>query len=802
MKHQTIIDRMMLEEKVALCSGADFFRTKAFEKYDIPSIWMADGPHGLRKQLAVADHLGVNQSVPATCFPTASLSACSWDRGLLREMGAAIGEEALQEGVSIVLGPGANIKRNPLCGRNFEYFSEDPFLAGEMAASWIEGIQSQGVGASLKHFAANNQEAERMSSDSIVDERALREIYLTAFEKAVKQSKPATVMCAYNKLNGVYCSDNRILLRDILRDEWGFTGVVVTDWGAMNDRVKAFEAGTDLEMPGSKGCLDQEVIQAVRSGALSEAHINESVDRLLEMIFTAQAARQSGYRYDAATHHLLAKKIAAHSAVLLKNEDNTLPIQKGQKIALIGALAEDPRYQGTGSSHINPIRLSSPVEGFEAAGFDFAYYPGYTLKGSAGLALLEEAAAGAKECDIAVVFAGLPEEYESEGFDRESLAMPASHNALIEGVAAANPNTVVVLVGGAPVEMAWISRVKAVLNVYLAGQAGGQAVVELLAGIANPSGKLAETYPLCYEDVPSAGSFETGGKQAQYREGIYIGYRYYDSARKTVLFPFGHGLSYTTFEYSDLELSAKELGAPYELEGLLTVKNTGERDGAEVVQVYVGSLQPSVYQPEKELKAFAKVYLLAGETQQVRFILDARAFAVYDPDDRCWVVPGGMYQIMVGASSRDIRLQTEVRVEGTLPGSAARQIAGWYHEPQGNVSQTDFETLLGKKIAPVRAPVKGEYTLDCSFEDMRGSFIIRQFIKVIERTIAKGFGAVDYSNPTFKMMVANAINNPLRSISLVSPDSMPRHITQGFVHLANGRFVQGIVSMLRKPKKK
>jgi len=507
MKYQSIIDQMTLEEKVALCSGADAFSTKAFEKYGIPSVWMADGPHGLRKQVEVADYLGINNSLPATCFPTASLSACSWDRDLLREMGAAIGEEALQEGVSIVLGPGANIKRNPLCGRNFEYFSEDPFLAGEMAASWIEGIQSQGIGASLKHFAANNQETERMSSDSMVDERALREIYLPAFERAVRQAKPATVMCAYNKLNGVYCSDNRTLLRDILRDEWGFGGVVVTDWGAMNDRVKAFEAGTDLEMPGSNGCLDEEVIEAVRGRALSEMRINESVDRLLDLIFQAAAKRKPNYRYNPEQHHLLAKKIAAQSAVLLKNESNILPIREGQKIALIGALAAEPRYQGTGSSHIHPTRLSSPVEGFKEVGFDFSYYPGYALKGATDPVLLGEAAAGAQGCDVAVIFAGLPDAYESEGFDRENLAMPASHNALIERVAAANPNTVVVLVGGAPVEMPWLPNVKAVLNLYLAGQAGGLAAAELLAGITNPCGKLAETYPL---RVVGSGPIERG----------------------------------------------------------------------------------------------------------------------------------------------------------------------------------------------------------------------------------------------------------------------------------------------------
>ena len=801
MKYQAIIDQMTLEEKVALCSGADFFSTKAFEKYGIPSISMADGPHGLRKQVASADHLGLNQSVPATSFPTASLSACSWDRDLLFEMGAAIGEEALQEGVSIVLGPGVNIKRNPLCGRNFEYFSEDPYLAGEMAACWIAGLQSKGVGASLKHFAANSQENERMSSDSLVDERTLREIYLLAFEKAAKQARPATVMSAYNKLNGTYCSDNPLLLRDILRNEWGYQGLVVTDWGATNDRVKGFAAGLDLEMPGSLGCFDSEVIAAVRSGQLHEGRLNESVDRLLEMIFTAAENRQAGYRYNAEAHHRLAKKIAVNSAVLLKNEGGILPIAPGKTIALIGALAKEPRYQGAGSSHINPTQLSNTSEGFAEVGLTATFYPGYPLKGSLDEALIVEALTGAKNADIAVVFAGLPEAYESEGFDREGLAMPESHNALIARVAETNPNTVVVLVGGAPVEMAWLSNVKAVLNLYLAGQASGQAAAELLVGMANPSGKLAESYPLHYEDVPSAGCYETGGKQAQYREGLYVGYRYYDTARKDVLFPFGHGLSYTRFAYQDLTLSHAELDAPYELKLSLKVTNTGPVEGAEVVQVYVRSVEPVVFRPEKELKAFAKVFLKPGETQQVSMTLDARSFAIYDTVICDWVVPGGVYQILVGASSRDIRLQADVNVHGQPVPSATRATPRWYVELNGKPTKADFEALLCHTIEPVTAPRKGAYTLECSFQDMAsGSWIIRQVIKGIEGTIGKSVGGIDYSNPTFRLMMAGATGTPLKNLSLVSPDRMPQHITTGLMHLANGRILKGLFAMMKKPK--
>mgnify|MGYP001039294592 CR=1 FL=1 len=799
LKHQDIINRMALEDKVAFCSGATFFATKAFERYGIPVITMVDGPHGLRKQVETADQLGVNESVPATCFPTASLSACSWDPALLREMAAAIGEEALQEGVAVVLGPGANLKRNPLCGRNFEYFSEDPYLAGEMAVAWIEGLQSSGVGASLKHFAANNQETQRMTSDSLVDARTLHELYLPAFEAAVRRARPATVMAAYNKLNGTYCSDHAALLRDILREAWGFQGVVLTDWGGLNDRVKAFEAGLDLEMPTSNGYFDATVLAAIRSGALSEARLDESVDRLLDLVLTAAANARPGYRYDAGAHHQLARRVAAESAVLLTNWGNVLPLAQGQRIALIGALAREPRYQGAGSSHITPTQLSSIVDGFDAHGLDYTYYPGYPLQGDPDPALLAEAVAGAAQHDVAVIVAGLPEVCESETFDRTSLAMPAGHTAVIEQVAAANPNTIVVLVGGAPVEMPWLTTVKAVLNLYLAGQAGGLAAADLLTGAVNPSGKLAESYPVRYADVPSAGFYETGGRQAQYREAIYVGYRYYDKAGMPVLFPFGHGLSYTSFEYRDLALSTRELAAPHTLRVSATIANTGQVDGAEVVQLYVAPPQPA-FRPALELRAFEKIHLKAGEARPVSFTLDARAFATYDTGTGGWVVPGGVYTVALGASSRDLRMWDEVTVTGQPAGVPTREAPPWYIDPTGNLTQEDFEGLLGRKIEPPQAPRKGEYTLDCTFEDMQSSFIIRQIVKAIERSVAKRFGGVDYSDPTFRLVMTSTKTTPLRRLTQLSPDSMPPHVTQGMVHLANGRLLRGLISMLRKPR--
>jgi beta-glucosidase len=801
MKNRAIIDRMTLEEKVAFCSGADFQSTRTIERHGIPPITMVDGPHGIRRQEASADHLGINKSVPSTCFPAACLAACSWDRDLLREMGAAIGEEARQEGVSVVLGPGLNIKRNPLCGRNFEYFSEDPFLAGELAASWIEGIQEKGIGACPKHFAANNQENERMCSNSLVDERTLREIYLPAFEKAVTRARPATLMCAYGRVNGVFCSDNAALLRRILREEWGFAGVIVTDWGAMNDRVMAFKAGLDLEMPGSRGFFDEEVIDAVRGGRLPEERLDECVDRLLELARAAAAHRRPDYRCDVEHHHELAGRIAASSAVLLKNVGNILPISRGTRVALIGALARDPRYQGAGSSHVNPTRLSSVIDGFDALGLEYDYFPGYALRGSMEDALQADAVSGARRCDIAVLVAGLPEEYESEGFDRAGMAMPDSHNALIAHVAEANPNTVVVLVGGAPVEMPWLPGVKAVLNIYLAGQAVGRAVAELLAGVVNPSGKLAESYPVRYADVPSAGFYGAGGKQAQYREAIYVGYRYYDKVSKAVLFPFGHGLSYTRFAYEDLVVSTTELQTPYELRVSANVRNTGDADGAETVQVYVGDPQQPAFRPEKELKDFVKVFLKAGETRGVSFTLNARSFAIYDPKVNDWTVPGGVYSILLGASSRDIRLRRDVHVHG-LPVSPARQsVPSWYVAPAGEVTQADFESLLGEKIEPVEARRKGEYTLECSFQDMKESFIVRRITKAIERTVGRSYGGVDYGNPAFRMVMATTTSTPLRNLSQLSPDAMPIHITTGIVHLANGRYLKGLISLAGKPRR-
>lgn len=663
------LKQLTLEEKAGLCSGLDFWHTKAVERLGIPSLMVADGPHGLRKQRATGDHLGMYASEPATCFPTAAGLAASWNRDLLRQVGEALGKECRDQGISVLLGPGANIKRSPLCGRNFEYYSEDPYLTGEMAAAFIQGVQSQGVGTSLKHYAVNNQEHRRMSVDAIVDERTLREIYLAGFEGAVKQSQPWSVMCAYNKINGVYGSEHKELLTDILRDEWGFEGFVVSDWGAVNERVDGLKAGLDLEMPSSHGAGDRKIVEAVKNGELPEEVLDRAVRRMLAFVLkaTEQASEAAGCDYDA--HHRLARQAARETMVLLKNEGRLLPLQKSGTIAVLGQFAVEPRFQGGGSSRVNPYKTDIPLEEIKSLAeesADVLYARGYRLESDeVDETLLREAVETARKADVAVVFAGLPERYESEGFDRPHMAMPESHNRLIEEVAAVQPNTVVVLINGAPVEMPWIGKAKAVLEGYLGGQAFGGAAADLLFGEANPSGKLAETFPYKLSDNPSFLFFPGEGDRVEYREGLYVGYRYYDSKNVEPLFPFGHGLSYTTFEYGPPSVSKTRMRDVETVDVTITVKNAGDRAGKETVQLYVKDVESTVSRPEKELKAFAKIDLAPGETRDVTFTLDKRAFACYNPDIKDWHVESGAFELLIGSSSRDIRARVVVEVEST-----------------------------------------------------------------------------------------------------------------------------------------
>jgi len=660
-----IISQMTLEEKASLCSGLDMWNTKPIERLGIPSIMMTDGPHGLRKQAGP----GPFESIPATCFPTASCLACSWDRSLIERVGRAIGEECQAEGVSIILGPAVNIKRSPLCGRNFEYFSEDPYLSSELAKSHIIGVQSQGVGTSIKHFAANNQEHRRHSIDEIIDERTLREIYLASFENAVRFAQPWTVMSAYNKINGKYCSENEFILTKVLKEEWGHEGFVVSDWGAVDDRVSALIAGLELEMPSSYGINDKKIVEAVKSGKLPEEVLDRAVERLLRIIFKAIDNKKEGATYDKLAHHKLARDVAKECMVLLKNEDKILPLKKQGTIAIIGAFAKKPRIEGGGSSHVNPTMVDIPYDEIEKIVGNNArllYAQGYNPDSEEiDENLINEAKEIAKQSDVAIIFAGLPENYESEGYDRPHMRMPESHNRLIFEVAEVQKNTVVVLSTGSPVEMPWIDKVKGLFETYLAGQGEGNAIAELLFGIANPCGKLAETFPQKLSHNPSYLNFPGEGDRVEYREGIFVGYRYYDKKGIEPLFPFGYGLSYTTFEYTGISVDKKEINDNETITVTVKIKNTGDLPGKEIVQLYVRDVESSVIRPEKELKGFEKIELQPQEEKSVSFTLDKRAFAYYNVDIKDWYVETGEFEILVGSSSRDIRLKETIKVNST-----------------------------------------------------------------------------------------------------------------------------------------
>ena len=649
-----IVSEMTLEEKAGMCSGLDFWHLKEVEHLGIPKVMVSDGPHGLRKQDEKGDHLGINDSIKAVCFPPAVLSACSFDRGLMEEMGKAIGREAQANDVSVVLGPAVNIKRSPLCGRNFEYYSEDPYLAGEIAAAFVKGVQSQHVGTSIKHFAANNQEYRRMSSSSEVDEGTLREIYFPAFETAVKKAQPYTFMCSYNQINGTFASENKWLLTDVLRGEWGFKGYVMSDWGAVNDRVKGLEAGLELEMPASGGDNDAMIVKAVKDGALEEKILDQAVERILRIIFE-YADHRKPQEFTMEKDHEEAQHIAEESMVLLKNENHILPLKTSEKAAFIGGFARNPRFQGGGSSHINCFKTTNVLDSVPCDA-QVVYAEGFPAdRDFYDKALADEAVKAAAEADKAVIFAGLPESFESEGYDRSHMRLPECQNRLITEILKVQPNTVIVLHNGSPVEMPWLGEIKGLLETYLGGQAGGAAAANILYGKINPSGKLAETMPLKLSDNPSYLNFG-GGEKVEYREGIFVGYRYYDTKEMDVAFPFGYGLSYTTFAYSNLKLSMEN---PTEKDTVMVsadVTNTGKSAGKEVVQLYIRDLTGSAIRPEKELKGFEKVFLEPGETKTVTMELNKRSFAWYNTKLHDWFAASGDYEILVGASSRDIRL--------------------------------------------------------------------------------------------------------------------------------------------------
>ena len=662
-----LIAQMTLEEKAGLCSGADFWHTKAVERLGVPATMVSDGPHGLRKQDEEGDHLGINDSIKAVCFPAASATAASFDPEMIEKMGEALGDACQHEKLSVLLGPAVNIKRSPLCGRNFEYFSEDPYLTGVMATALIKGVQSRNVGTSIKHFALNNQEHRRMSSSSDCDERTIREIYFPAFEMAVKEAQPWTVMCSYNRINGVYASENPWLLTDVLRKEWGFEGYVMSDWGAVSKRPAGVAAGLDLEMPSSGGVNDRKIVEAVRAGTLDEKLVDLACERILNIVYRYVENAKPDTPWDKEAQHLQAADVAAECMVLLKNEGGILPLSKEDEIAFIGEFAEKPRFQGGGSSHINCFKTTGALEA--AKGLKVTYARGYDVAADdAPEAMIDEAVAAAKKAKVAVVFAGLPDSYESEGYDRTHMRMPASQNKLIEAVAEANPNTIVVLHNGSPVEMPWIGKVKGVLEAYLGGQAVGLAEVKVLFGDVNPSGHLPESFPLKLEDNPSFLFFGGEPRGTEYREGIFVGYRYYDKKKMDVLFPFGYGLSYTTFEYSGLKLSADAIRDTDTVTATVTVKNTGSRAGKAVVQLYVGDTEgyQNAIRPVRELKGFKKVDLQPGESREVSFTLGKRSFAYWNTQIHDWYVETGDFSIEVGDSVASLPLKATVKVESTV----------------------------------------------------------------------------------------------------------------------------------------
>ncbi len=665
-KLQELIGKMTLEEKASLCSGADFWHTESVERLGIPAMMVSDGPHGLRKQDQEADHLGVNDSIKAVCFPAGCGTAASFNRELITGMGEVLGEECQAEGVGVILGPAVNIKRSPLCGRNFEYYSEDPMVASEMAGALIKGVQSKNVGTSIKHFLANNQETRRMSSSSEVDERTLREIYLAAFEGAVSSQKPWTVMCSYNKINGTYAAEHKEALTDILRGEWGFDGFVVSDWGAVNNRVPDLEAGLDLEMPASGGINDEQIVDAVKEGRLEESVLDRAVERILNIVYRFQENRNDSAVFDRDKDHEYAKKVAEETIVLLKNEDGLLPLSEKEEIAFIGKYARQPRFQGGGSSHINSHKVTGAWDVVKDWG-NITFAEGYgDQEDVTDEALIAEAVEKAGKAKAAVIFAGLPDAFESEGFDRSHMGMPNCQNELINRVAAVQPNTIVVLHNGSPVEMPWADQVKGIVEAYLSGQAVGAAVVDILFGKVNPSAKLPETFPYKLEDNPSYLYYLGEGDKVEYREGVFVGYRYYDTKKMDVRFPFGYGLSYTTFAYSNLKLSAAQIKDTDTLTVSVDVTNTGSMAGKEVVQLYVSDVESTVIRPVKELKGFDKVDLQPGETKTVTFTLGKRAFAYWNTQIHDWHVESGEFRILVGKSSRDIQLEETVAVESTV----------------------------------------------------------------------------------------------------------------------------------------
>jgi beta-glucosidase len=797
-----IVSKLTLEEKCAICSGINNWRTTPIDRMDIPSVVVADGPHGLRKEKQSDTDVAnvMQESELSTCFPPAVTLASSWDISLAEKMGKSIAEECKEQKVDVLLGPGVNIKRNPLCGRNFEYFSEDPFLAGAMAANYVQGVQKEKVGTSLKHFAVNSQEYRRMTVSSEVDERAFREIYLPAFENTVKVAQPYTIMCSYNPINGVHSSDNKKLLWDILREEWGFKGIVVSDWGAVNDRVKGILAGLDWEMPTSNGLNDKNIQNAVESGELKIEDLDKVVTRMLKFVYKCCENReQENYKADYDKHFETACEVASKGAVLLKNEKNILPLKKGKKISVIGELSKEMRYQGSGSSRINPYKLTSFVDYLDEIKADYTFAKGYDITSDEpNKALIKEAVAVAKESDVVLLFVGLTDDYESEGFDRLHLELPLAHNELIDAIKEVNKNIVVVLAGGSPMAMPWIDDVKAILNMYLCGCAGGKACYKLLYGEANPSGKLAETFPMSLRDNPAYLYYQMGPQTVEYRESIYVGYRYFDKAKREVLFPFGYGLSYTTFKYSDLKLDSGFMTDKDTLNVSFRITNTGDMAGEEIAQVYVKDIESTIFREEKALKGFVKVALDKGESKVVSIELDKRSFAFYNVAVNDWTIENGEFEILVGASSRDIKLSNKIIVSSDKVDIVdySKTAPMYYKLPHcADYPDKDFEVLLGRKLQDNIPLKKGQIDYNSTFADLS----ICGLGKVVKWAVTKfSANVLPKGSPEYlkKMCRLAVLSMPLRNAFNMTNGMISQKAIDGLIKRCNGRPFQGLGMMI------
>ena len=782
---ELLLKKLTLEEKCALLSGAETFKTRGMPEHGIPQIWLSDGPHGLRKQAGESDHLGLNPSVPATCFPTASAVANSWDAALGEEIGAALGEEAAAQEVSVVLGPGLNMKRNPLCGRSFEYFSEDPYLAGKLAAGYIRGIQSKGVAACPKHFAVNSQETRRMASDSIVDERTLREIYLTGFEIAVKEGHPRSIMSSYNLVNGTYANENKHLLMEILRGEWGFDGAVITDWGGSNDHALGVKNGSTLEMPAPGGDSVRELLAAVESGKITESDIDARLSELLPLVFDTKAALDAAPReFDAAAHHALARRAAEESLVLLKNESSLLPLAAGSKVAVIGGFAKNPRYQGAGSSMVNSTQVDVLLDKLIDSELNvIGYQQGFDRHGKPDAALQKSACELAAQADTVILCMGLDEIAESEGLDRSNLRLAQNQVDLLQAVAAVNLKIVVVLYSGSVVETPWLDNCQALLYAALGGQSGAGAVADALTGKVNPCGKLAETWPLTYADVPSAADFATRRKTVEYREGLYIGYRYFTTAEKAVRFPFGYGMSYTTFAYSDL--AADEQGVS------LTVTNTGSVAGTEIVQLYVAKKDSELFRPAKELKGFARVTLAPGEKQRITITLDDKAFRFWNVKANRWEIEGGEYELLVGASVEDIRLCEKISVHGTaaVHPYEDRDLDCYYKGNVLHVSDADFEKLLGHPIPKGKTKIDRNLTLG----ELNHARSPLGWLVWLVLTILLD---ASYKRGKPDLNILFQYNMPLRALAKMTNGAISMGMVDGIVMELQGFWVLGLVRVI------